>query len=105
MYSHKIKNEDGDWIPGDDSIGEAACEFFEDLITETGGSIREDLLKCIPFMITSEDNEDITRDPIKQEIRMIVFFTNPDSAAGLDEMNGIFFQPCRDYYFSNHAGK
>ncbi|OIT07895.1 hypothetical protein A4A49_63152, partial [Nicotiana attenuata] len=33
LYIHKIKNEDGEWITGDEAIGEAACEHFQNLFS------------------------------------------------------------------------
>ncbi|XP_016477581.2 uncharacterized protein LOC107799029 [Nicotiana tabacum] len=34
IFIHKIKDKEGDWIQGDEAIEEAACDYFEELITE-----------------------------------------------------------------------
>ncbi|OIT28452.1 putative ribonuclease h protein, partial [Nicotiana attenuata] len=96
LYIHKIKNEDGDWIYGDEAIGEAACDHFQNLFSDPGGTIREDLLSCIPSMITEEDNDNLNKDPTIEELRHIVFSMNPVSAAGPDGLNGKKFQHCWD---------
>lgn len=58
LYIHRIKDEDGNWIQGD-----VAREHFENMFTETDGIVREDLLTCIPSLITDEDDAELTKDP------------------------------------------
>ncbi|XP_009600115.1 uncharacterized protein [Nicotiana tomentosiformis] len=41
LFIHKIKDENGDWILGDEAIGEAAFNYFEDLFTEQGGTLEK----------------------------------------------------------------
>ncbi|XP_019239991.1 PREDICTED: uncharacterized protein LOC109219985 [Nicotiana attenuata] len=55
LFIHKIRNDDNEWIQGDECIGEAACEHFQNLFTDPGGIVREDLLSCIPNLVTSEE--------------------------------------------------
>ncbi|XP_019263896.1 PREDICTED: uncharacterized protein LOC109241590 [Nicotiana attenuata] len=76
LYIHKIRDEDGQWIQGDEAIGSAACDFYQDLFTDPGGPIREDLL---PYRTLSE-------------LKEVVFSMNPTSAAGPDGFNGKFYQ-------------
>ncbi|OIT20481.1 hypothetical protein A4A49_65757, partial [Nicotiana attenuata] len=96
LYIHKIKDENGTWIQGDSAIGAAACDYFQDLFTDPGNSIREDLLSCIPTVVNSEDNFTLTSDPSMSELKEVVFSMNPNSAAGPDGMNGKFYQSCWD---------
>lgn len=56
LFIHKIKNNDSEWIQGDDAIGEAACEHFQHLFTDPRGMIKEDLLSCILTLVNEEDN-------------------------------------------------
>ncbi|OIT33793.1 hypothetical protein A4A49_54977 [Nicotiana attenuata] len=77
LYIHKIKDEDGQWIYGDEAIGNAACDFYHNLFTDPRGSIREDLLSCIPSMITQEDNDFLAADPTLSELKDVVFSMNP----------------------------
>ncbi|XP_019251233.1 PREDICTED: uncharacterized protein LOC109230164 [Nicotiana attenuata] len=79
LFIHKIKNEEGEWIQGDENIGKAACGYFQDLFTDPGSVIREDLLSIIPTMISSDDNAIPTKDPSMTELKEIVFSMNPSS--------------------------
>ncbi|XP_019223633.1 PREDICTED: uncharacterized protein LOC109205377 [Nicotiana attenuata] len=94
LFIHKIKDEEGQWLQGDETIGQAACEHFEALFTDPGGTIREDLLSCISAMVTPEDNEMLAKMPTMEELKQVVFSMNPNSAAGPDGLNGKFFQKC-----------
>lgn len=80
LYIHKIKNEEGEWFQGDENIGKAACDYFQNLFTDPGSIIREDLLSIIPTMITSVDNGIFTQDPSMSELKDIVFSMSPTSA-------------------------
>nr|XP_016509861.1 PREDICTED: uncharacterized protein LOC107827279 [Nicotiana tabacum] len=48
LFIHKIKDIEGEWVQGDEAIWEATCDYYQDLFTETGGTIREDLLSSGP---------------------------------------------------------
>ncbi|XP_075095198.1 uncharacterized protein LOC142173499 [Nicotiana tabacum] len=61
---------------GDEAIGEAACTYFHNIFTETGGAIREDLLSCIPSLITAEDNEILTKGSHLGRTQRIADFLN-----------------------------
>ncbi|XP_070055379.1 uncharacterized protein [Nicotiana tomentosiformis] len=87
LYIHKIKISKDEWVQGDESIGEAACDHFKNLFTEPGGAIRDSILSCIPTLVTLEDNDILTQDPTIQKIKDVVFSMNPTSAAGLDGLN------------------
>lgn len=80
LYIHKIKNEEGEWFQGDENFGKVACDYFQNLFTDPGSIIREDLLSIIPTMITSDDNSIFTRDPSMSELKDIVFSMSPTSA-------------------------
>ncbi|XP_019260712.1 PREDICTED: uncharacterized protein LOC109238686 [Nicotiana attenuata] len=96
LYTHKIKDENGQWIQGDEAIGKATCDLYHDLFTNPGGVIREVLLSCIPSMITPEDNVILSADPTLQELKEVVFSMNPTSVARPDDFNGKFYQSCWD---------
>ncbi|XP_016494260.2 uncharacterized protein LOC107813500 [Nicotiana tabacum] len=83
LYIHKLKNKEGDWIQWDEAIGEAACEFFEEILSETEGVIKEDLLKCIPSMITPEDNVELINDPTLQELKKGIKKPNTGANVGI----------------------
>lgn len=72
MFIHKIKNEEGEWIQGDEKIREAVCDYFQNLFSDPGTVIREDLLSIIPTMITNEDKATLIRDPSIAKLKEIV---------------------------------
>ncbi|XP_049399716.1 uncharacterized protein LOC125863741 [Solanum stenotomum] len=94
LFIHKIIREDGEWIQGDEVIAEAACEHFQKIFTGDNKIIKEDVLDCIPQMVTQEQNEGLTAMPNLEELKEVVLSMNPNSAAGPDGMNGYFFQKC-----------
>ncbi|XP_019252919.1 PREDICTED: uncharacterized protein LOC109231741 [Nicotiana attenuata] len=94
LFIHQIKNEEGEWIQGDEPISKAACEHFQNMFTDPGGTIREDQLSCIPSLVTHEDNENINKEPTMEEVKNVFFSMNPTSAAGPDRLNGKFYQHC-----------
>ncbi|XP_049348970.1 uncharacterized protein LOC125813524 [Solanum verrucosum] len=94
IFIHKIIREDGEWIQGDEVIAEAACDHFQKIFTGDNKIINEDVLDCIPQMVTQEQNVGLTAMPNLEELKEVVFFMNPNSAAGPDGMNGYFFQKC-----------
>uniref|UniRef100_A0A8C0UC45 Reverse transcriptase domain-containing protein n=1 Tax=Cyanistes caeruleus TaxID=156563 RepID=A0A8C0UC45_CYACU len=96
LYIHKIRTEDNEWIIGDEAIGQAACQYFQNLFTDPGGSIRDDLLSYIPSQVTEEDNDNLSKEPTMIELKQAVFSMSPTSAAGPDGLNGKFFQCCWD---------
>ncbi|XP_055824261.1 uncharacterized protein LOC129892709 [Solanum dulcamara] len=81
-----ISDEQGNSIQGDDNIASAACAHFEKLFTAEEKHINEDVIKCIPKIVTDQQNE----------LKEVVFSMSPTSAAGPDGMSGKFFQSCWD---------
>lgn len=56
MLIHKILKESGDWVKGDEEIAREACNYFQSFFTCNKNRINEPILKCIPNMITHEQN-------------------------------------------------
>lgn len=54
----------------------------------------EEILKCIPKLISDSDNQGINDLPIMEEIKKVVFGINGDSSRGLDRFTGCFYQHC-----------
>ncbi|XP_055814172.1 uncharacterized protein LOC129883562 [Solanum dulcamara] len=94
LFIHRIQNDEGNWLQGDDDIARAACDHFQNIFTGEDTHIQEDALQCIPKLITDDQNRDLQALPTLEELRTVVFSMNPNSAAGPDGMNGKFFQEC-----------
>ncbi|XP_055826362.1 uncharacterized protein LOC129894731 [Solanum dulcamara] len=94
LFIHRIQNDEGNWLQGDDDIARAACDHFQNIFTGEDTHIQEDALQCIPKLVTDDQNRDLQALPTLEELRTVVFSMNPNSAAGPDGMNGKFFQEC-----------
>ncbi|XP_055824484.1 uncharacterized protein LOC129893019 [Solanum dulcamara] len=94
LFIHRIQNDEGNWLQGDDDIARAACDHFQNIFTGEDTHIQEDALQCIPKLVTDDQNRDLQALPNLEELRTVVFSMNPNSAAGPDGMNGKFFQEC-----------
>lgn len=79
---------------GDENIAKAACEYFQKIFTGHENRINEEIIQCIPRMITEEDNQILQATPDMNELHQVVFSMNPNSATGPDGMNGKFIQIC-----------
>ncbi|WMV50074.1 hypothetical protein MTR67_043459 [Solanum verrucosum] len=96
LFIHQINNESGEWIQGDVNIARAACEHFQNIFTGHQDNINEEILQCIPRLVTEEQNQALKADPTVEEVKQAVFAMNPHLAAGPDGMNGKCFQVCWD---------
>ncbi|KAG5580343.1 hypothetical protein H5410_050970 [Solanum commersonii] len=96
LFIHQINNESGEWIQGDVNIARDACEHFQNIFTGHQDNINEEILQCIPRLVTEEQNQALKADPTVEEVKQVVFAMNSHSAAGPDGMNGKFFQVCWD---------
>ncbi|XP_069143598.1 uncharacterized protein [Solanum lycopersicum] len=80
MVIHKLLNDNGSCIQGDEVIAREACNYYQNIFTGKSVKINEDQLQCIPKMVTMEQNHDLERMPNIDELRNIVMNMNPHSA-------------------------
>lgn len=92
LFIHRICNGNEEWIKGDADIANAACEHFAQIFSGKDQRINEDILQCVPRFVTPAQNQILQSMPTMEELKYVVFSMNPNSAAGLDGMNGKFFQ-------------
>ncbi|KAG5606079.1 hypothetical protein H5410_027571 [Solanum commersonii] len=76
LFIHKILNDNDEWIQGEETM------------------INELPMECIPRIVNQEHNDSLKETPSIDELKEVVFSMNPNSTAGLDGMNGYFFQKC-----------
>ena len=94
LFIHKVVNEIGVWVQGDDNIAQVACEHFKGIFSGEEKRINENTLECITRMISQDKNTQLTNMPSMDELKTVFFSMNPNSAAGPDGMNGYFYQKC-----------
>ncbi|XP_015162434.1 uncharacterized protein [Solanum tuberosum] len=94
LLIHKICNNEGEWIQGDNNIANAACDHFQKIFTGQENRIDERILQYLPTLVTPEHNRSLQEIPSMEELRHVVFSMNPNSAPGPDGMGGKFYQVC-----------
>lgn len=95
LFIHQMQDENRDWIHEDDRIANAAYRHFQHIFTVDDSYISEDVLTCIPNMVTQGQNDLLQRMPDHEEVKQAIFYLSSHSASGPDGMNGRFFQ---DYW-------
>lgn len=67
------------------------AQFHEDKIPTAFG-----IVDHVPYMVDSEQNQDLLRQPTKEEVKVVVFGLNGGSAGGPDVFTGSSFHACWD---------
>lgn len=98
LFIHKIQDEEGTWIQGDEAIANTACQHFQHIFTGQEIAINEEVLNYIPTLVTEKKNIKMQEMPTLEELRVVVFSMNPNSAPSPDGMNGKFFSNLLEYY-------
>lgn len=96
LYIHKICIENEEWIQGDENIAKAACDHFQQIFTGHEYRINEEIIQCIPRMVSHEQNQKLQSLPTLEELKQVVLSMNPNSPAGSDGIGYKFFQACWD---------
>ncbi|WMV24651.1 hypothetical protein MTR67_018036 [Solanum verrucosum] len=94
LFIHKICTVEDVWIQGEENIAKVACDYFQNMFSGHDDRIREEILNCIPRMVTEEQNQTLQQMPTLEELTQVVFSMNPNSAAGPDGFGGKFNQHC-----------
>lgn len=114
FFIHKISDDHGNSIDGDENIATVVCSHFEGIFTGEEKWINEQVLTCIPRLVTENHNQMLQQMPTIEELKMVVFSMSPNSAAGPDGMTGKFFRVCWEvisqdlldvvqYFFCGHS--
>lgn len=94
LFIHKVKNEDGEWIQWGSKLVIVSCKHFHEIFTGKKEYIQENVLYCIPKLLSDVHNDSLQAMPTIYEVKHVVFYMNAYSTTGLDCMNGKFFQSC-----------
>nr|XP_009608433.1 uncharacterized protein LOC104102441 [Nicotiana tomentosiformis] len=92
----RIQNSDGDWIEDKEAVADEAVKFFqaqfhEDIVPSEFG-----IIDHVPHMVDMEQNQELLRQPTREEVKQAVYGLNGDNARGPDGFNGSFFHSCWD---------
>lgn len=91
-----IQNAEGDWIENDEDMASEAVEFFKAQFHEDIAPDAFDIINHVPHMVNSKQNQELLKQPTKEETNHVVFGLNGDSAGGSDGFTGCFFHTCWD---------
>lgn len=84
LFIHKIINEDRQWLQAYDTIVEASCDHFQQIFTGEDKNINENLLECIPSMVSQNQTQKLINIPTMEELKKVFFSMSPTSAARLN---------------------
>ena len=48
MFIHKLMDDNGEWIQGEENISREACGYYNKMFTGKTEKIKEESLQCIP---------------------------------------------------------
>ncbi|XP_049394714.1 uncharacterized protein LOC125859004 [Solanum stenotomum] len=96
LHITKIQDVHGNILTDDTRIGEEAITIFQQQFMETNINQDYSMLDYIPLLISGEDNNAMIKLPDMEEVKMVVFQLDGNSAAGPDGFSGLFFQECWD---------
>nr|XP_033513005.1 uncharacterized protein LOC117277715 [Nicotiana tomentosiformis] len=94
LHIQRIRNHRGRWVQGDDKVTKAAVKYYRKHFNLNLTEGNNNILECIPQIITAHDNTLLTKMPDEEEIKQVVFSMSKDSSPGPDRYNGMFFQTC-----------
>lgn len=90
-----IQSIAGDWIEDNEGMANEAVNFFQaqfhDDVPSSFG-----IIDHIPHMVDSEQNNDLLKQPTREEVKKAVYGLNGYSAGGLDGFNVSFYHSCWD---------
>ncbi|VFQ76999.1 unnamed protein product [Cuscuta campestris] len=78
----------------EEDIKNEAVEYFKNVFSSITLVDDQEILRHIPTLITTEDNNSMTLIPKEEEIKKAVWELNPNAASGPDGYNGVFFRTC-----------
>ncbi|XP_075092316.1 uncharacterized protein LOC142172566 [Nicotiana tabacum] len=96
LQLNRIQNSGGTWIEEEQEIAEKAIKFYEEQFTEAATPSSFDIVEHVPNLINTEQNAELIKQPIKEEVKVAVLGLNGDSAGGPDGMTGKFYHSCWD---------
>ncbi|KAK9930542.1 hypothetical protein M0R45_027578 [Rubus argutus] len=77
-------------------------DYFTKAFTNDGCSVDTGLVsKLIPSLVTVAENDCLTATPTPDEIKVVAFSMDPDSAPGPDGFSGHFYRSCWDFIGSD----
>lgn len=75
-------------------MADEVVKFFQTQFHEDKVPTYFRIIDHVPCMVDMEQNQDLLKQPTKEEVKVAVFGFNGESAGGLDGFTGCFFHTC-----------
>lgn len=86
----RILGNNDNWIESQDDMAKEA--FFQAHFTKERITTNFDIVNCIPRMVTKEQNARLWEGPTIDQVKIVVFGLNGDSASGPDCFTSQFYR-------------
>ena len=73
LFIHRKSSEDREWFEGNDTIGHAPCDCFQKIFTGEYKTNMENMIECIPRMVSQDHNEKLINMQTMEELKEVVF--------------------------------
>lgn len=97
LHIGEIQTAQGEVVTTEEQTGAATKEFYESLFKETDVMMHPEMLDNIPCLIIQEHNDEISRVPTSEEVKIVVNELNGDRTSGQDGFSGTFLEELGDY--------
>ncbi|XP_016488731.1 uncharacterized protein LOC107808707 [Nicotiana tabacum] len=84
-----------------DQLAKEVVDFFQNQFSQEGDPTSYDLLSNVTSMVSMEQNIELCRMPIIEEVKRALFALSGDSESGPDGFTRIFYQECWDIVGEN----
>ncbi|XP_019167808.1 PREDICTED: uncharacterized protein LOC109163513 [Ipomoea nil] len=87
----RLKDGSGNWVQGEETVGQVMLSYFENLFKPDNGDMQE-VIEIITSQVSALDNAKLLRPVSEEEVRRAVFQIHPDKSPGPDGLGPGFFQ-------------
>ncbi|XP_019244407.1 PREDICTED: uncharacterized protein LOC109224275 [Nicotiana attenuata] len=94
LQLQRIQNNARQWLENMEEIVDETVNFFQSQFTEDRVPNAFGILDHVPSMVNMLQNEELVKQPSKEEVKKEVFELNGDSAGGPDGFHDCFYQAC-----------
>ncbi|XP_019251272.1 PREDICTED: uncharacterized protein LOC109230201 [Nicotiana attenuata] len=92
----RIQNNAGQWVEDTERIADEAVRFFQAQFHEDVVATEFQIINHVPQMVNGEKNQELLKQPTREEVKQAVYGLNGDNCGGPDGFNGSFFHSCWD---------
>lgn len=87
----RVKDQDGTWLENINDIAAEAVHFFEQQFTQNTTCRDFSAIRCLPRIVTEDDNLALGAIPNIDQVRSTVFSMSSSSSPGPDGFSGNSF--------------